>query len=279
MTALIPKVSQLSSRVIRILGCNPGHMTLQGTNTYIIGTGSRRVLLDTGEEGNAEYVKLLKDTLNEKSIKLDHVVITHWHSDHIGGVSAVQELISDKDCSFRKFRLKNDENFVAVSNEDEVKVEGATIKFYHTPGHTEDHLIGVLKEENAVFSGDCILGEGTTVFENLKTYLESLNVILDLKPSIIYPGHGPVIDSPIDKIKEYISHRLKRESDLLLAIPSDKEKAISPEMLVDKVYQIPEILKPAAVMNVNHHLSKLVQEDKIESTEVDGEQKYYKSSK
>lgn len=67
-------------------------------------------------------------------------------------------------------------------------------RIHHTPGHTADHVIITLEEDKSLFSADCVLGEGTTVFEDLNEYLKSLNLILDLKPTVIFPGHGSVIN-------------------------------------------------------------------------------------
>ena len=75
----------------------------------------------------------------------------------------------------------------------EFDVDGAKVKIVHTPGHTTDHVI-LTGANGALFSGDCILGEGTAVFEDLYDYMQSLDKILQLKPSVIYPGHGNTIE-------------------------------------------------------------------------------------
>mgnify|MGYP002716851891 FL=1 len=110
-------------------------------------------------------------------------------------------------------------------------------RVYHTPGHTTDHISVVLKEENALFSGDCILGEGTTVFEDLSDYMTSLNVILNLNPSVIYPGHGPEIMEPISKIKYYIEHRMQREKQIIDFLRSKNMKVTSEE-IVKNIYEV-----------------------------------------
>lgn len=121
------------------------------------------------------------------------------------------------------------------------------------------------------------MGEGTAVFENLRTYMASLQIIASLKPSVIYPGHGPVINEPMRAITEYINHRMKREQEILSALPANAQDAIDVNAIVDKVYQIPDILKLAAAANVSHHLEKLTEESRIKFDVVNNEKVYYKA--
>src|SRR5262245_35933983 len=87
-------VQRLSPRVVRILGCNPGPFTLQGTNVYLVGTGARRILIDCSD-GNEAFIAALRDTLTEQRCTVAAIVVTHAHGDHCGGVPAVLRLLSD----------------------------------------------------------------------------------------------------------------------------------------------------------------------------------------
>ncbi|CAD7090971.1 unnamed protein product [Hermetia illucens] len=275
----IPIITRLSSKVIRILGCNPGPMTLQGTNTYLLGTGTKRILIDTGDPDIAEYKESLKDLLTKEKSTINHILITHWHHDHVGGVKDVLDLV-DKECKVWKYP-RTDAPDVCPEVPDNIKisklensqifdVEGASVKIVHTPGHTTDHVVLTMEEDGVLFSGDCILGEGTAVFEDLHDYMRSLNVILGIKPKVIYPGHGNIIEDPVPKIQFYINHRNQREKQILDVLIQNKGKNFTEMDLVEVIYKdTPSNLWKAAAYNVNHHLKKLVKDGHIVESQRD----------
>lgn len=270
--ATIPPVTKISPRLIRILGCNPSPMTLQGTNTYLIGSGKRRILLDTGDENVPEYIGHLKQVISDERILINDIIISHWHHDHIGGVDEVLDVIENKDsCKVWKYRrsdapeatLKN-ASILELKHGQKFNIEGATLEVIHTPGHTTDHIVLVLHEDNSLFSADCILGEGTTVFEDLYEYMKSLQIIQHAKPSVIYPGHGNIIDDPVERIAQYISHRNQREAQIMSVFEQQPSATFDEMDIVKQIYkETPEHLWKAAAYNVNHHLQKLLVEKKI----------------
>ncbi|XP_037816041.1 beta-lactamase-like protein 2 homolog isoform X1 [Lucilia sericata] len=291
--SIIPPVTRLSSSIIRILGCNPGHMTLQGTNTYLIGTGPKRILIDTGDPDVPEYIKHLSGVLKEEKASISTIILTHWHHDHVGGVKDVLKIGADKvnihkDCQVFKY-LRTDAPDVCpeipdyikvekLQDQQEFEVEGGKVKIVHTPGHTTDHVV-LTTPEGTLFSGDCILGEGTAVFEDLYDYMKSLDKILQLKPSLIYPGHGNIIEDPLDKIKYYIKHRNQREEQILDFFVQRPQKKFHAMDVVKVVYkETPEKLWPAAAYNVSHHLTKLQKEGKLQHFLEDDDDVYMHST-
>lgn len=278
----IPNIEKLSDRVIRVLGCNPSPMTLQGTNTYLVGTGERRILIDTGESGIPNYIQNLQKTLQDFKISIQEIILTHWHHDHCGGtIEVCRDVIKDEKSRVSKFRRPPEKpevdlgpikcNFVEDGHM--YKTEGATLRTIFTPGHTDDHICLFMDEEKALFSGDNIFSETTAVFEDLHTYMMSLEKMKDLKPAVIFPAHGSVITNPVEKIQSYVSHRLKREKQIMDLLKQNPDKLFTPLEIVKNVYDelIPE-LERAATGNVCHHLTKLLKDSRVESVTRDNEE-------
>lgn len=145
------------------------------------------------------------------------------------------------------------------------EVEGATLRAFHCPGHTEDHMALILEEEDAMFTGDNVLGHGTAVFEDLPTYLESLGRMEKQVNGRGYPGHGAVIDKCKVKIKEYINHRAMREREVLEVLARGTEgEALGSIDLVRIIYQdVPDNLHFAAARGIVQILEKLAAEGKV----------------
>ncbi|XP_045181991.2 endoribonuclease LACTB2-like [Mercenaria mercenaria] len=275
-------IEKLSERIIRILGCNPGNHTLQGTNTYLVGNGKKKILIDTGSPDNAEYMRNLKKTLQDHNSTIQEIVITHWHNDHIGGIKDIctdiltdpvkiskleRKSVPDQDVSPGKYTFVEDKHLFTT--------EGATLRAIHTPGHTEDHIVLYMEEENALFAGDTILGESTAVFEDLHSYMQSLQKILDIKPNILYPGHGIVIENPVEYVTYYINHRNERENQILAVLQKNTGQNLSTLDIVTSVYVgLNPSLIPSACGSARHHLKKLVKDGKVELINEADEEKW-----
>jgi len=145
--------------------------------------------------------------------------------------------------------------------------EGATLRVMYTPGHTDDHICLVLEEENILFSGDCVLGEGSSVFEDLYTYMRSLDMILSHNALVIYPGHGPIVCDPRSHVTAYIGNRNKREGQIIEALTASHSACTAMD-LVHVIYtDTPEHLHRSAASNVTLHLRKLLKEQRVECNE------------
>lgn len=265
----LPEVERLSPACIRILGGNPGKFQLQGTNTYLVGTGRRRLLIDTGE-GKPSWQVALKRVLDEEQATVQAALLTHWHHDHTQGVPQLQQLVPDA----AVYKFDPAAGQLGITDGQIFEVDGATLAAVHTPGHTTDHIAFVFREEDALFTGDNVLGHGTAVFEDLGIYLRSLATMEPLVSGRAYPGHGPVLSEARAKIAEYISHRHQRELQVIETLGSaNKVSSASgggsstntwtPMELVKVIYHdVPEELHIPASYGVIQILQKLLSEDK-----------------
>ncbi|CAN0082693.1 unnamed protein product [Ectocarpus sp. 8 AP-2014] len=139
-----------SDLVVRVLALNPGGHTLQGTNCYLVGKGARRILIDTGE-GKAGFVPHLLDVMKQAGCEmLDAILLTHWHADHVGGVSEIRKALGGDIPVFKKFCPRVQDFDYSIIGEGQLfRTTGATLEAVSTPGHTEDHVSLVLHEEKA----------------------------------------------------------------------------------------------------------------------------------
>jgi ribonuclease/clavin/mitogillin len=268
----LPDVDRWSDRVVVALGQNPSLFTGPGTNTYLVGTGKRRILLDTGQGCDA-YIPVLESALERAGCEgIQEIVLTHGHPDHIGGAAAVIERYGEMRVSKQPWEgvdVRYGLDVTPIGDGSVIRTEGATLRAVHTPGHAEDHLCFMLDEEGSLFSGDNVLGIGTTVIPSeggdLIEYLDSLERLLALNPTAIYPAHGPLIADGKEKIREYIAHRYERERQIVAALG---DGSLDIPAIVSRVYVgYPEALHAAAGESVGSHLRKLVRDGRVAESE------------
>ncbi|OTA37316.1 hypothetical protein BTJ68_03047 [Hortaea werneckii EXF-2000] len=197
----LPLIQRLSPRVLRLLGDNPSKFTLQGSNTYLVGSGPRRFLIDTGEGGRKAWTEALEKVLRDEGITgIEAVLLTHWHPDHVGGVGDVRGVCGrvfgkgdgggggggggggDEVRVFKNQSRPGKEGERGIEDGQVFRTaEGSTtLRAFYCPGHAVDHMAFVLEEEGAVFTGDNVLGHGTAVFEDLAAYMRSLEGMVGL---------------------------------------------------------------------------------------------------
>jgi glyoxylase-like metal-dependent hydrolase (beta-lactamase superfamily II) len=251
-------------RIRHFTADNPGIMTLQGTNQYIVGKESA-VVIDVALSADSNLDGIIEQAEAMGAKKIEKILLTHIHSDHCGGALALRKRCGAKLGIHRsRAGYLGGEDFQYGDN-DKVAFGGGELNVLHTPGHESGHCCFYESGDKVLFSGDNILGYGTAVIRppdgNMTDYLKSLERLLEFNISLILPGHGPMVGKPEAKIREYIEHRIMREKQVIAALRKGRNTIgdITESIYVD----VSKPLLRVAEFSVQAHLEKLIDEGRV----------------
>lgn len=247
----------VTDRISFVLAENPGIMTLDGTNTWILREpgATRSVVVDPGP-ADEQHLQNVLAAAGEVGL----VLFTHRHVDHTEAMARMIELTG---APTRSFDPQYTSGADPLTDGETIRVDGLEIDVIATPGHTTDSTCFRLGAEASLLSGDTILGRGTTVIAHpdgvLGAYLDSLAHIRELVHEglvqRILPGHGPVITDPGAVVDFYLEHRAERLEQVRRAVEAG---AKTTREVVELVYKdVDEILWPAAEKSVAAQLDYL----------------------
>jgi glyoxylase-like metal-dependent hydrolase (beta-lactamase superfamily II) len=243
---------------------NPGIMTLQGTNQYVVGKEGV-IVIDVALSADSNLDGIIEQVEAMGAKKIEKILLTHIHSDHCGGALALRKRCGAKLGIHRSRKgYLGGEDFQYDDN-DRISFGGGELHVLHTPGHESGHCCFYEGGDKVLFSGDNILGYGTAVIHppdgNMTDYLGSLERLLGFDISLILPGHGPMVGKPEAKIKEYIKHRMERERQVLAALRSGRQTIGDITQLIYK--DMSAALQRVAEFSVQAHLEKLMRDGRI----------------
>lgn len=282
------RTDQVSPLIRRVIANNPGPFTFLGTGTYIVGHDEVAVI-DPGPDDPAHLDSILAALPGER---VTHIVITHHHSDHSPLAGPLQAATGApiygcavahpaKDDTGVKMEAGDDLAFkpdISLCGGGRVCGPGWTLEAIPTPGHTSNHLCYALREENACFTGDHIMGWSTTVITppdgDMTDYLASLNVIRARGFATLWPTHGPPIRDVDTFIAAYLDHRRERIDQILGALKAGPAKIGD---LVPRLYaDVDPKLWPAAARSMLAAMIHLVREGILTTDGAPGPQSEYR---
>jgi glyoxylase-like metal-dependent hydrolase (beta-lactamase superfamily II) len=264
------RVDRVSPLIRRVVANNPGPFTFKGTGTYIVGRGNVAVI-DPGPDDGDHLRALLEASEGEQ---VTTILVTHDHADHAPLADALARDTGALIIGCRPHPSRQaapapglEEGLDRLYRPDRVPADGEaiagpgwTLRALATPGHTSNHLCFALEEENALFTGDHVMGWSTTVVVppdgNMTDYYASLRKVIDGGYATLWPTHGPPVTEPEPFLRAYLGHRLRREAQILEALGRGPATV---DALVGELYAglDPRLLRAAAA-SVLAHLLHLV---------------------
>jgi glyoxylase-like metal-dependent hydrolase (beta-lactamase superfamily II) len=252
----------------RVLGIPVG----ERDNVVYLVTGEKAaVFIDAGYDVQADVDSLAMHWDDAGRPPVAAIVVTHRHLDHAGGIRRLAEATGGIVTATAEEKPHIEEAFPGavvgrmVADREVLDLGGTTLEFVHTPGHTMGSVCVYYREERVLFTGDTVLGSGTTTINpeqgNVAAYIESLRMLLGLDVRLICPGHGAVIEEPQAKIREAIARRLSRERDIVKLL-SNGHRTL--DQLFTALYaDIDPGLHEVARRQIRSHLVKLESEGRV----------------
>lgn len=268
---------EITPTVRRVVAANASAFTFHGTGTYIVGRGNVAVI-DPGPLRKDHYQALMTALEGEM---VEAILITHTHLDHSPLAAALKDATGAPTYGYGPHASGRsggrtgetveegaDWDFTPdVTLKDGDTVEGSDwhLESVYTPGHTSNHLCFSYTEENALFSGDHVMGWSTSIISppdgDMAAYFVSLEKLLDRDEAVYYPTHGNPIRHPKRHVESFLAHRRDREAQILACLSEgiDTVTAMVPAMYRD----VPVKLHPAAARSVLAHLIHMTSDGRI----------------
>jgi len=292
---------RLSPHIERLLAHNPSPFTFRGTGVYLVGDDKHVAVIDPGPD-DPEHIKSLIAAIGAR--RVDHILITHTHRDHSPAAAVLKQVIGARTYGYGPHfnslhpshareratgtsptsanahggsgpvqaepvvEEGGDRDFVpdiVVRDGDVIASDAYHFQCVFTPGHTSNHICYALEEENALFTGDHVMGWSTTVIAppdgNMGDYIKSLEKVIARKDRILYPTHGSPILKPGRFLRAYLSHRKMRETQIARAIKRGQNTV---PLLVETLYAglKPGLLR-AARLTVEAHLLHMTDDGRL----------------
>lgn len=247
---------------ITLIRCpNPGPMTLDGTNTYLLSAAAGALIVDPGP-ADTEHLEVVAAAVEPGGVQA--IVLTHHHADHSGGAAVLAELVG------APVLARQAAHGAALPPNRGVLAEVLTV--LDAPGHSADSVCFAYRApvsensgatEQYLLTGDTILGRGTSVVAHpdgrLADYLHTLDMlasyVLECTPRALLPGHGPIRSDPGAVVAYYRRHRKERLAEIRAALAAGP---LTPAEVVALVYaDVPPVLRPAAERSVRAQLDYL----------------------
>jgi glyoxylase-like metal-dependent hydrolase (beta-lactamase superfamily II) len=240
--------------VHRVIAPNPGPYTGPGTNTWIVEAGPVVAVIDPGPDDES-HLAAINARIGGATVGV--VLVTHSHPDHL---PLAERLASAHRASVQRYP--------DLGDGDVVRVGTLNVTAVYTPGHSADHLCFWLDADRALFTGDLILGRGSSMVTypegDVAAYLRSLERVAALRPRLLFPGHWDPVENAMGKIEEYRAHRLAREAQVLAEV---RRGAGTARELTQRVYgNLDDQLMVAAEMTMRAHLRKLADDGAVRSS-------------